>query len=90
MLPIYTVVLIVRVDLISSGLYSRTLHCYIYVSGLPADVMTVDHVYIYWYHTPSQKMYVMDKATGNLKQTHIQHVTDIQAYGAHLHPLPGI
>ncbi|XP_060592485.1 proto-oncogene tyrosine-protein kinase ROS-like isoform X2 [Ruditapes philippinarum] len=57
--------------------------------GLPADIMTVDHVYIYWYHTSSQILYVMDKATGNLQQTALPHVTDIQAYGAHLHPLPG-
>ncbi|XP_053397738.1 proto-oncogene tyrosine-protein kinase ROS-like isoform X2 [Mercenaria mercenaria] len=57
--------------------------------GLPADVMTVDHVYIYWYNSDSQRLYIMDKATGNLQHTSLEHVTDIQAYGAHLHPLPG-
>lgn len=61
-----------------------------YFAGLPADYMTVDHVYIYWYNIDSQNIYIMDKATGNLRYASLQHVTDIQAFGAHLHPLPGI
>lgn len=52
--------------------------------------MTVDHVYIYWYNKQQQLLYVMDKVTKSLTLTKIEKVTDIQAYGAHLHPLPGM
>ncbi|KAL4233201.1 hypothetical protein ACF0H5_007885 [Mactra antiquata] len=58
--------------------------------GLPGDYMTVDHVFIYWYNKSEQRLHTMDKATKSLSSTKLERVTDIQAYGAHLHPLPGV
>lgn len=51
--------------------------------------MTVDHVYIYWYQSASNKLYVLDKVSGTMSTTTLQDVTDILAFGAHLQPLPG-
>ncbi|WAR07515.1 ROS1-like protein, partial [Mya arenaria] len=57
--------------------------------GLPASHMTVDHVNLYWYHSDSSTLYMLDKETGMVRSTSLPHVTDILAFGSHLQPLPG-
>ena len=59
-------------------------------SGLPPDVLTVDHVNIYWYNKNDGRLYTLDKESGKLSVTAFPGVTDMFPYGAHLQPLPGI
>ncbi|KAK3578565.1 hypothetical protein CHS0354_025280 [Potamilus streckersoni] len=56
--------------------------------GLPPDILTVDHVHIYWYNRTEKRLYALSKSTGKITETPLSDVQDMVAYGAHLQPLP--
>ncbi|KAJ8314936.1 hypothetical protein KUTeg_007086 [Tegillarca granosa] len=57
-------------------------------NGLPPDLLTVDHLHVYWYNKKEQMLYTLHKTTGELTSESVPDVQDILAYGAHLQPLP--
>lgn len=60
------------------------------VTGLPPDLLAVDHLRVYWYNTSESRLYSVNKDTGrSLQKQDLPGVQDIIAYGRHLQPLPG-
>ena len=60
-----------------------------YFTGLAPDVLTVDHVHVYWYNKKERQLHLLDKESGKLSVTSLPGVTDMFPHGAHLQPLPG-
>nr|XP_022292756.1 proto-oncogene tyrosine-protein kinase ROS-like isoform X1 [Crassostrea virginica] len=66
-------------------------HCREIVSsaqGFPPDLISVDHLLIYWYHRSENQLYSLDKGTGKLTQIAVPSIQSLEAYGSHLQPLP--
>ncbi|XP_061176227.1 proto-oncogene tyrosine-protein kinase ROS-like isoform X2 [Saccostrea echinata] len=56
--------------------------------GFPPDLLSVDHMLIYWYRKSENQLNSLDKVTGKVTQIPVVSVKSIEAYGSHLQPLP--
>uniref|UniRef100_A0A8W8J0U6 Tyrosine-protein kinase receptor n=1 Tax=Magallana gigas TaxID=29159 RepID=A0A8W8J0U6_MAGGI len=59
--------------------------------GFPPDLLSVDHMMIYWYHRAGNQLHSLNKVTGTLTPipvVSIQSIQSLEAYGSHLQPLP--
>lgn len=65
------------------------LVCHI-TAGLPASLLAVDHMRVYWYNQREELLYSVNKSTDSKPRfQHLPRVQDIIAFGNHLQPLPG-
>ncbi|XP_069131795.1 proto-oncogene tyrosine-protein kinase ROS-like isoform X3 [Argopecten irradians] len=72
------------------GCHCRTILPGSSVSDSPPDLLSVDHLYIYWYVKASGQLFAIDKATKVISLHSVPGVTDLLAYGSQLQPLPGL
>ncbi|XP_048766735.2 proto-oncogene tyrosine-protein kinase ROS-like isoform X2 [Ostrea edulis] len=56
--------------------------------GFPPDLLSVDHMLIYWYRHGENQLHSMDKVTGKLTQIPVVSIQSLEGYGSHLQPLP--
>lgn len=56
--------------------------------GFPPDLLSVDHMMIYWYHRAKNQLHSLNKVTGTLTQIPVVSIQSLEAYGSHLQPLP--
>ncbi|XP_021360876.1 proto-oncogene tyrosine-protein kinase ROS-like isoform X2 [Mizuhopecten yessoensis] len=72
------------------GCHCRTILPGTSVSDSAPDLLSVDHLYIYWYNKAAGQLYTIDKATNVVTPHAMPGVNDLLAYGSQLQPLPGL
>ncbi|XP_025097919.1 proto-oncogene tyrosine-protein kinase ROS-like isoform X4 [Pomacea canaliculata] len=59
------------------------------LASLPASLLAVDHMRVYWYNQREELLYSVNKSTDSKPRfQHLPRVQDIIAFGNHLQPLP--
>ncbi|XP_060072094.1 proto-oncogene tyrosine-protein kinase ROS-like [Ylistrum balloti] len=72
------------------GCHCRTILPGSSVSDSAPDLLSVDHLNIYWYNKAAGQLYAIDKSSNVVTPYALPGVNDLLAYGPQLQPRPGL